>query len=567
MVASNSFDSILLEISAGNKISTDMINELEWISENPSMVSAHEFVRSLFLQANINFYSLDKEKATPLLERILAIKTTDPYVNALSQELLVKIEYESGDVAGALSRLKKVYSIDSSLDDLPRQIRDLVNISSFEHDLGLYDQSLLHQRHAIKLSNDRRSSFKAEELQIDLAPIFIQQNELDSAMKYLKQGFRIKDSPTIDYFGLLLNCGLLMEKKIEFDSAFAYYFSALENAQIENDSFDLTLALYNIAYLKNQVGDYREAFLFLDSMNTIDEKFRNAEFAKNTRELELKYQDLERDNELQRLEFKSETDEQLKLWGGISAALVISGLSGLFYTNRKRLMNARQLAIETKKRHKKETELVAMHTALETLELERKRAAMDLHDGIGALASAARMKLSQVMKRTSDESLQGHIREADGAMDEIARDVKRIARDMLPTTLSHLGLIATIDDFINRSNRSSEIEVSFFSDTDHVKLSESAEISIYRIVQELINNGLKYSEGSEIGLELNLSDKEIQLLYYDNGKGFNAKDSTEGNGRHILNSRVEFLSGTIDIQSVVSKGTTVKIIIPYEAQD
>jgi two-component system NarL family sensor kinase len=289
---------------------------------------------------------------------------------------------------------------------------------------------------------------------------------------------------------------------------------------------------------------------------------RDADFAKSIQELELKYEDLTRDRKLQELAFQTERDRSLKTWGGLTVTIIIAALAGLYVTNRKRLQNARQLATETHIRHQKENDLVAMHSSIETLELERKRAAMDLHDGIGALASSVRMRVSLVDARIDKPELKEHLEKADEALQEIAQDVKRIAFNMLPSSLNHLGLVAGIEDFIARLPPNDLQRVHFYADVEQLTLPEANEISLYRTCQELINNGVKYSEATDISLELIVEERELVFYYHDNGKGLSSEANNRGNGLRILNARVAFLNGKLDMTSDAENGTTFKITVP-----
>jgi two-component system, NarL family, sensor kinase len=363
---------------------------------------------------------------------------------------------------------------------------------------------------------------------------------------------------------LLLNKGYLYDRKGDLENAIIYYEQALEQAISDKSKLDVSLALHNLAYTNYHLGNFEEAFIRIDSAILVENDVLDTDYAKSIRKLELKYQDLERDKQLQDLTYKTERDKSFKKWGSIGAAIIIAGLSGLYYTNRKRLQSVRQLAKETKARHMKEKELVAMHSSLETLELERKRTAMDLHDGIGALASSVRMRVSLVENRVESDELKAHLQVADQALDEIAQDVKRIAFNIMPTSLNHLGLIAGIEDFIHRLAKPNNININFYAEVDALNLDEAKEISVYRIAQELINNGLKYSNASDISLELTTEDQHLILYYFDNGKGIDFEKANRGNGISILNTRVDYLKGKLEFKSNSVNGTTFKITLPYE---
>ncbi|MDP4842992.1 MAG: tetratricopeptide repeat protein, partial [Salibacteraceae bacterium] len=397
-----------------------------------------------------------------------------------------------------------------------------------------------------------------------LIPVYLELERYDEAEFYINEFLSDPNFDPSNRLTLLINKGFLYDRNGDLERALIYYEQALDQAISEENKLDISLALHNLAYTNFHLGNYEEAFIRIDSAILVENDVLDADYAKSIRKLELKYQDLERDKQLQDLTYKTERDKSVKKWGSFGAAIVIAGLSGLYYTNRKRLQSVRQLAKETKIRHMKEKELVAMHSSLETLELERKRTAMDLHDGIGALASSVRMRVSLVENRIESDELREHLNIADQALNEIAKDVKRIAFNIMPTSLNHLGLIAGIEDFINRLTKPNGINVNFYAEVDTLNLDEAKEISIYRIAQELINNGVKYSNATDISLELTIEDQHLILFYFDNGKGMDLEKANKGNGMSILQTRVDYLKGNLELKSAKSSGTTFKITLPHE---
>src|SRR5690606_13183386 len=94
------------------------------------------------------------------------------------------------------------------------------------------------------------------------------------------------------------------------------------------------------------------------------------------------------------------------------------------------------------------------------------------------------------------------------------------------------------------------------------KLEEKIEVSIYRICQELINNSVKHSQASQIGLLIQRKSDHLQIIYEDNGVGFDVASTTKGIGLNSLDSRIELIKGSFTIDSEISKGITAYIRIP-----
>jgi two-component system, NarL family, sensor kinase len=516
------------------------------------------------LQINCLYLKGELDEAVAAMDSFLTKPITHSYTQAVAQKLKGAMFYENGDVTSSLRAWIKSYEFFAASKDSIQMIRGLSNISTAFYSLTHMDSALYYQNKALNLSVSMHNQTEIDYCKFQLIPVYLELERYDEAEFYINEFLSDPNFDPTNRFTLLLNKGYLYDRKGDLENAIIYYEQALEQAISDKSKLDVSLALHNLAYTNYHLGNFEEAFIRIDSAILVENDVLDTDYAKSIRKLELKYQDLERDKQLQDLTYKTERDKSFKKWGSIGAAIIIAGLSGLYYTNRKRLQSVRQLAKETKARHMKEKELVAMHSSLETLELERKRTAMDLHDGIGALASSVRMRVSLVENRVESDELKAHLQVADQALDEIAQDVKRIAFNIMPTSLNHLGLIAGIEDFIHRLAKPNNININFYAEVDALNLDEAKEISVYRIAQELINNGLKYSNASDISLELTTEDQHLILYYFDNGKGIDFEKANRGNGISILNTRVDYLKGKLEFKSNSVNGTTFKITLPYE---
>lgn len=558
------------EVSVNGNVQ-NLISQMEFgncdsvlaLLENNKLVLENPLQDKL-LQINCLYLKGELNEAVAAMDSFLTKPITHSYTQAVAQKLKGAMFYENGDVTSSLRAWIKSYEFFAASKDSIQMIRGLSNISTAFYSLTHMDSALYYQNKALNLSVSMHNQTEIDYCKFQLIPVYLELERYDEAEFYINEFLSDPNFDPTNRFTLLLNKGYLYDRKGDLENAIIYYEQALEQAISDKSKLDVSLALHNLAYTNYHLGNFEEAFIRIDSAILVENDVLDTDYAKSIRKLELKYQDLERDKQLQDLTYKTERDKSFKKWGSIGAAIVIAGLSGLYYTNRKRLQSVRQLAKETKARHMKEKELVAMHSSLETLELERKRTAMDLHDGIGALASSVRMRVSLVENRVESDELKAHLQVADQALDEIAQDVKRIAFNIMPTSLNHLGLIAGIEDFIHRLAKPNNININFYAEVDALNLDEAKEISVYRIAQELINNGLKYSNASDISLELTTEDQHLILYYFDNGKGIDFEKANRGNGISILNTRVDYLKGKLEFKSNSVNGTTFKITLPYE---
>lgn len=209
-------------------------------------------------------------------------------------------------------------------------------------------------------------------------------------------------------------------------------------------------------------------------------------------------------------------------------------------------------------------ELINMHqqklidSEIQTQERERKRIATDLHDGIGASLSSIKIQIADAMSRREEEvSTRGQ--EINENLTDVIDDIKRIVYDLYPPALERYGLQAGLKSLVDRLNRTGDIKVIFdyYGKRDVV---QPLSTTIFRILQELINNTLKHARASEIRIHINEFDDEINIMYEDNGIGMVGSNFT-GLGLHSVESRVRSLDGRMSWESN-HKGTFYNFDIP-----
>ena len=193
---------------------------------------------------------------------------------------------------------------------------------------------------------------------------------------------------------------------------------------------------------------------------------------------------------------------------------------------------------------------------INTKEREQKRIAQELHDDIGASLTAIRFMTQQI-----DDSQNVKIELMD-ALGVAAGKVRRISNDLLPHVLEELGLKDALIFLTSEFNKQGEVKFSFDEGVQEVlKLEKSEELSIYRIVQELCNNILKYAEASKVEIEFRSSKTGFVVNVVDDGNGIiPIKDGrSESLGLKNIESRIQFIEGSIKIKLGKQKGTIVTI--------
>jgi len=200
-----------------------------------------------------------------------------------------------------------------------------------------------------------------------------------------------------------------------------------------------------------------------------------------------------------------------------------------------------------------------------TLDFERTRIAADLHDDLGPLLAAIKLRV-QLLKPSTCED-QDEINLSVSHLDDALQRLRKISNNLLPTSLERKGLVDALDELIIQSQRLSDFSIDF--EKDHIpSLSKHYEVHIYRIIQEGIANCIKYAEATQMRITFTCKDKVINLQMADNGKGLPtnfALDPLSGRGLVNLKNRATIMGGELIIHSRPSIGTILEFEIPVHA--
>jgi two-component system, NarL family, sensor kinase len=187
----------------------------------------------------------------------------------------------------------------------------------------------------------------------------------------------------------------------------------------------------------------------------------------------------------------------------------------------------------------------------------------DLHDGLGGLLSGIKFSFQHIKQNV--QLTAGDAKDFDRSLDMLdssIHELRRVAHNMMPEALMKFGLDLALKDFCNDINQTGILNVTYQSiGLEDAKIDQTVAITIYRIVQELINNTLKHAAAKHAIVQVTKSDNLLTVTVEDDGKGFDTAtiSNTSGIGWINIKHRVDFLKGTIDLHSEPGKGTSVLI--------
>ncbi len=324
----------------------------------------------------------------------------------------------------------------------------------------------------------------------------------------------------------------------------------------------------NYAEVYKQLGNFTKAFAYKDSVGVIKDslyqadnihqlEFRQARYNYEKKQSEVN--ELEAEKKIQALSIRQKNTLNYILLGSAAVLLIVSLLAYRNYKQKQKLQQQRIAELETQQ------QLTATEAVLKGEEQERTRLAKDLHDGLGGMLSGIKysfntMKGNLVM---TPDNAQAFERSMD-MLDSSIKEMRRVAHNMMPEALVKFGLDTALKDFCTDINNSGALQVSYQSiGLENLNIDQTAAITIYRIVQELINNTMKHAAAKTAVVQVTKTNNQLSVTVEDDGKGFDTAilHQSKGIGWSNIQNRVEFLKGNLDVQSEKEKGTSVHIEI------
>ncbi|WP_134201501.1 tetratricopeptide repeat protein [uncultured Algoriphagus sp.] len=276
-----------------------------------------------------------------------------------------------------------------------------------------------------------------------------------------------------------------------------------------------------------------------------------------TAELETKYQTALKDSQIseQQLQIRN---KNFQLYGSLLMALVL-GLVGYLLYKQQKLKN-RQLEQEVELK-----EALAQIETQNKLQEQRLLIARDLHDNIGAqltfiISSIENLKYFEPIKETLTPRYES-----------IANFTKQTIRELRDTiwamnsgAVTLEDLVGRVKNFIQQGKQSTDVKLDFVQEEGldlSKKISSANSIQILRILQEAVQNAVKYADASQILVIFSLGENQLQFQVIDNGKGFDLEKVKAGNGLGNMQKRAEEIEASLSVKSEIGRGTEISLLL------
>lgn len=399
--------------------------------------------------------------------------------------------------------------------------------------------------------------------------IALKEKKTDSAIYLLREALKYSNYTRQMHIDEIANvstdvASLYLEKN-DLNNARAYATAAVTAAGESGHKETLANALTVMAQYYNKAGNFSAAYQSLSKATRLNDSVLAETNLRQANSLAAIYENDKKEKAIARLEMDERTQaasvKQKKLLNTIFiviivALLLISLVLYLNFNNKHKIKQQKIAELE------KEKQLMGVDAMLKGQEEERSRLARDLHDGLGGMLSGIKISFSNMKDNLAmDVSSAMAFEKSLNQLDNTIAELRKVAHNLMPEALVKFGLKSAITDFCESMQLSCNTNIICEQFGVERDLGNIADVNIYRIIQELVNNAVVHGQARQVLVQLTRTDSKVLITVEDDGKGFDALSEKPKSGIGLSNvrSRINYFNGSIDIDSAPAEGTIINI--------
>jgi len=458
-------------------------------------------------------------------------------------------------------------SISIALDN-----NDIVTLSQSYNNLGYTYLNLneldsanyyLHKSKVITEQQNFENTFP--KLYKNLSNLFMQKNIYDSALYYAQLSYSVSNNLKFVEQKIAAKFNLASINRVlkNYKLSEMYFLELIKETEDRGFRYKNEIQL-ELSGLYEDMGDYKKAFDYSVLSYASRDSIYHEESNKQIAEMEAKYQSEKKEEEIKLLQETAKLDKATAKVNRIasSAIIVILILIIILVIISYRSYKHKQLA--EKRKTQQNAERKVLDAVIETEYNERKRFAEDLHDGLGVLLSTTRLYINEIEDSNKEEQ-KTLIVQSNAMLDDAIGNARNIANNIMPAALKNNGLEVAIKSFCDKINASGTIFIKVQALNLQKHYKSTLEITIYRMLTEMVNNTLKHAEATEISISLAQKNSKLFVYYKDNGIGFDYEkmlnSPDKGMGLDNTISRINSIGGNCKIESSTGNGFSADITL------
>lgn len=519
------------------------------------------------------------------------IKNKTPDILALHAEyytLVAMQHYIRGNMTSAMGNLLICAQLREEFGNFRNSAYVKMNVANIYQSLGNYEVALNYNMEAETVLKDYKDHRYAS-LAGNIATLYYDLKQNDSALVWGKKAIRLGEefeaiNPKI--YGNYVIASVLENRKN--DSAFFYIENAISLSkkaqstrmlaaslsvygQILQDHnrneealqyFEEALSIYNdleeyleavnlykiIGETLKALANYEKSSEYFQQYIKLKDSLLSEENRTITQELNTRYETEKKERLIAEKQLNLEKQENKTkniLFSGIILILIILGL--FTYVRIKQKNKLKQL--------EQEKQNAVLNSFINGEERERVRISQELHDGLAALLSAAKMSLEAIPHLDETAKAQ-QIDKTKTILTNTHEEIRQIAHNLMPFTLEKDGLIAATQQFVTDLNNTGIIQLEFNNQTSKTpELQSQIQLMLYRIIQELVNNIIKHSQATKATVTFSHDpDNKLIIEVTDNGVGFDNETNISHQGLYSIEQRLKAIGGSFILKRNKSTG-------------
>lgn len=497
-------------------------------------------------------------------------------VAAINLDLAFLIDSQKNNTGKAQHYADEFLAYAKSTKDSKKLARAYAQLGSMN--AGLHDQkSLYYFTLAVKQNQIAKDTDIEIGLNNNIAVLHNEYlNQPDSGLYYLKKNLPLI-VPQQKYFELCnnyINQASSYHHKKDYKKAIEYLLKAdsVPNKQkvkiLKSYIYEFLSLNYKLSGNIAKAYDYQQLeYIYSDSIQYDKQNIAIADIQTRyeTKEKELENKLLKKENKI--IDNKHKASQNL-FYGAVALLFISIVIAYLITQNlkRKQKISDQYKEIEKQKLDKQlgEMESSAIDLMLEGQEKERQRIANDLHDNLGSLLAALKLNFDNLRTKNSMPIHDKLYDKTDNLIQEAYQKVRSLAHAKNAGVIANQGLVPAVENLAAKVTIPGKFTVNIFPFGLDERIENTMEISIFRMIQELVTNIIKHAEATEANIHLTQHEDSLNIIIEDNGKGMDTRTILRKNGMGLKNieKKVEHLDGTLTIEAYEGKGTSVVINIP-----
>lgn len=518
-------------------------------------------IKSMMNKGGVLYQKGETKKATQEYVNALAIAEKKGYKNEIAAlyKNIGLVYYSQGKTKEALAYNNKALAIFNQLKSKKDIAATYVNIGNCYFDDYQPQNALLNYNKALKLSKETNDNQTIAKLYNNIGSVYI--NDLQDTIKgidYLLDALAIKKQMNNqnDLIIQYNNIAAVYLDISKYDLALSYNDKAFELASKSGNLQELINVYDTYALINSAKKDFKKAYDYHKLYSKTKDSLLNIDNLKAVEEINTKYQTAEKEKQL--LQKEAEAKKKTTTIIILSLLAFFIAIVGFLIYRQQRLKNVQQ---------KQEFELQSAIAQIENqnkLHEQRLAISRDLHDNIGAqltfiISSVENLKFGFP---TMETSIKKHLTKISDFTKTTIVELRDTIWAMNANEFTFDDLSSRIYNFIEKAQSAKENTAFKFLVDDslkNIKFSSLEGVNLYRTIQEVVNNSIKYADATEVSVQVQPKENGITIDISDNGKGFDLDTIDLGNGIVNMQKRIEEIGGVFKIKSELTKGTQITI--------